>query len=171
MNKVVGSLILLLLSFATAYSDQFDKVRCGSDIPKALMGQRASNERVVVIEDRHKALGLKDLGANEISGRLSAVWWRICGAEYVLLEDDHVRDVLPFPSHSRDAPAFTGTCQINGKNVRDVIIAVLNNKAGNDPLTASAAWKIDQQRAKFDKVATEGLLCPRSGISTADGGK
>src|SRR5262249_15381563 len=101
---------------------------------------------------------------------LSTVWWRICGAEYVLLEDDHVRDVLPFPSHSKQAPAFTGTCQANGRNVQDIIVAVLNYKAGTEPLTASAAWKIDKKRAKFDKIATEGLLCPRSGISTVDGG-
>ena len=29
----------------------------------------------------------------------------------------------------------------------------------------------DQKRAKFAKASNEGLLCPRSGITTADGGR
>ena len=118
----------------------------------------------------HKALGLKDLGSDMISDRLSSVNWRICGTEYILLEDIIVRDVLPFPSHSKDAPAFTGVCQVNGKDVPEFIVAVLNYKAGTEPLTASAAWRIDEQRAKFVTMSTDGLLCPRTGIFTTDGG-
>ena len=63
------------------------------------------NERVVVIEERHKDLGLKDLGGTEISDRLFLISWRICGEEYALLEDQGVvRDVLKFPKHSKDSP-------------------------------------------------------------------
>ena len=40
----------------------------------------------------------------------------------------------------------------------------------HDPLPALSAWKIDQQHAKFVKIPTDGLLCPRSGIYTVDGG-
>jgi hypothetical protein len=73
------------------------------------------NERIVVLEERHKDLGLKDLGAQEISDRLFLISWRICGDEYVLLEDkDVVRDVLKFPKHSKDSPQFIGSCQSNG---------------------------------------------------------
>ena len=64
-----------------------------------------SNETIVVLEERHKDLGLKDVGASEISDRLNVISWRICGEEYVLLEDkDVVRDVLKFPKHSKDSP-------------------------------------------------------------------
>jgi hypothetical protein len=42
--------------------DEFDTIKCGADIPKAMVGKRSSNERVVVIEARHSNLGLKDLG-------------------------------------------------------------------------------------------------------------
>jgi hypothetical protein len=165
MKTVACFLFLFLLVVGRANaSDQFEKVQCGSDIPKALVGRRASNERVVVLEDRHKALGLKDLGADQISDRLSTINWRICGNEYVLLEDDFVRDALPFPPHSKDAPAFSGICQVNGRDLPDFIIAVLNFVPGKEPLTASAAWRIDQKRAKFIKISTDALLCPRSGI-------
>jgi hypothetical protein len=37
-------------------------------------------------------------------------------------------------------------------------------------LPAVTAWKIDQQHARFVKLSSEGLLCPRSGIYTIDGG-
>ena len=61
-----------------------------------------SNEKIVVLEERHKDLELKDLGASEVSDRLTVISWRICGEEYVLLEDkDLVRDVLKFPTHSK----------------------------------------------------------------------
>jgi hypothetical protein len=54
------------------------------------------------LEERHKDLELKDVGASEISDRLNVISWRICGEEYVLLEDkDVVRDVLKFPKHSK----------------------------------------------------------------------
>jgi hypothetical protein len=171
MKTIVCFLVPLLLFGGQAYAtDGFEKVQCGTDIPRALIGQRISTERVVSIEARHKALGLKDLGSDMISDRLSSTNWLICGTEYVLLEDNLVRDALPFPPHSKDRPAFTGTCQMNGRDVPDVIIAVLNFKSGTEPLTANTAWTIDKKRAKFIKMSTEGLLCPRSGIFTVDGG-
>ena len=44
-------------------ADGFDSVRCGSDVRKALVGRKMPNEKIVAIEERHKELGLKDLGA------------------------------------------------------------------------------------------------------------
>ena len=38
-----------------------------------------------------------------------------------------------------------------------------------DPV--QTAWKIDQPRAKFVKVPSEGLSCPRNGISTDEDGR
>ena len=66
-----------------------------------------SNETIAVLEERHKDLGVKDLGASEVSDRLFVITWRICGEEYVLLEDkDTVRDVLKFPKHSKEIPGI-----------------------------------------------------------------
>jgi hypothetical protein len=172
IKTVVCLLILFVLVGGNANaSDQFERVRCGSDVRKALIGQKASNERIVVLEDRYEALGLKNLGADQISDSLYAVDWLICGNEYVLLEDELVRDVILLPPHSKSTPAFSGICQVNGRDLADVIIAVLNFAPGTRPLTAAAAWKIDTKRAKFVKMSTDGLVCPRSGIFTTDGGQ
>ena len=55
MKTLVGLLFLSLLAASPAHArDGFDKVRCGGDIVKALVGQRADNEYVMVIEARHK---------------------------------------------------------------------------------------------------------------------
>jgi hypothetical protein len=53
----------------------------------------------------------------------------------------------------------------------DIFVAVLDGAGAGDALAVQTAWKIDQQRAKFVKAPGEGLLCPRSGISTGDGGR
>jgi hypothetical protein len=99
------------------------------------------------------------------------VSWRICGEEYVLLEDkDAVRDVLKFPKHSKDSPAFIGSCQLNGHDVPSTAIGVLKNENGVAILPAVAAWKIDDKQMKFVELKTEGLRCSRDGIITADGG-
>ena len=130
------------------------------------------NEKIVVIEERHKGLGLKDLGGTEISDRLFLTSWRICGDDYVLLEDhDVVRDVMKFPKHSKDSPQFIGSCQLNGHDVPGTAIGVLKNESGVEMLLAMVAWKIDDKQMKFAKLETEGLRCSRDGIITADGGR
>jgi hypothetical protein len=162
--------------------DPFAGIQCGADIPKALIGKHDSNERVAVLEERHKNLGLKDLGATEISDRLTLVSWQICGSEYELLVNTKtqlIRDVLPFPAHSAASPQFVGTCEVNGTPMREPVVAVLNNSARYDArdrklaktmLKATAAWKIDETKEKFAMQPTENLSCPLDGIATVDGG-
>jgi hypothetical protein len=166
-------LVLVLLCGGSIYAaDGFDSVHCGSDVREALLGRTMSNERVGAIEDRHKDLGLKDLGGTEISGRLFLITWLICGEEYALLEDKSVvRDVLKFPKHSKDSPQFIGSCQLNGHDVPETAIGVLKNEDNSENLPAVAAWKIDEKQVKFVELQTEGLRCSRNGIITGDGGR
>jgi hypothetical protein len=160
------------LSPNVSAADLFSKIQCGTDIPKGLIGGSMGNERSASLEARHKALGLKDLGGSELAGDLFLSSWRICGNEYQLIMDKKsiVRDVLQFPEHSKASPEFIGSCRANGKKLPGDIIAVLNDKPGSDNLSAKSAWKIDPRTAKFVKLVTEGMECPRSGIITADGG-
>ena len=171
-NILILVLVLsLFCSSSICGGDGFDSVRCGSDVRKALVGRKMSNEKIVVLEERHKDLGLKDLGASEISDRLTVMSWRICGEEYVLLEDkDVVRDVLKFPKHSKDSPAFIGSCQLNGHDVPGTAIGVLKNENGVEILPAVSAWKIDNKQMKFIELNAPELRCSRDGIITADGG-
>ena len=168
----IFALVIALSCMSSIYgADGFDSVRCGSDIRKALLGRTMSNGTIVVLEERHKDLGLKDVGASEISDRLNVISWRICGEEYVLLEDkDVVRDVLKFPKHSKDSPAFIGSCQLNGHDVPGTAIGVLKNENGVAILPAVSAWKIDDKQMKFVELKPEGLRCSRDGIITAAGG-
>ena len=160
------------LSPNVSAADLFSKIRCGTDIPRALIGGFMSNERDALVEARHKSLGLKNLGGSEQSGDLFLSSWLICGSEYMLILDKKsiVRDVLQFPPHSKASPEFIGSCRVNGKELPGDIVAVLNNQAGAENLSAKLAWKIDPKKAKFVTLATEGMQCPRSGIVTADGG-
>jgi hypothetical protein len=170
---VVTSILALPFVYGSSIcaADGFDSVRCGSDVREALLGRTMPNEKVVVIEERHKELGLKDLGGTEISDRLFLISWRICGDEYVLLEDQGVvRDVLKFPKHSKDSPQFIGSCQLNGHDVLGTAIGMLKNENNGEILPAVIAWKIDEKKTKFLELQTEGLRCSRDGIITADGG-
>ena len=173
MKKIACLLASIYFGFGqAAIADQFQKVQCGADIPKALIGQRSSNERIVTLEGRNRRLGLKHLGADEISDSLSSIDYLICGSEFVLLEDRKglVRDVIALPAHSKKSPAFSGICQLYGKDQPDVFIAVLNGEAAAEFLPVLSAWKIDLKGAKFIKASSEGLRCPRTGIYTVDGG-
>ena len=182
-SKIPVFLFLLLLVCGRAWAaDQFAGLQCGSDMPKALVGRRTSDEPAAALEARHKALGLKDLGGSEISDRLFLESWQICGSEYELLVNTKsglIRDVLLFPSHSKTAPMFLGRCQAGGKEIPHTVVAVLENSARYDArdsklastlLKATAAWRIDEPKEKFAAQATENLGCPLSGIVTQDGG-
>ncbi len=173
MKKFIFMLASICFAGAQiACADEFQKVRCGADIPKALIGQRGPVQRIVVLEKKYSALGLKHLGADEISDRLSSVNWLICGNEFMLLVDRGglVSDAVPFPPHSKASPAFSGICQSGGKDLPDIFVGILDGASKADFLPVVTAWKIDKQRAKFIKVPGENLLCPRSGIYTVDGG-
>src|SRR6266481_2160655 len=149
----------------------FDSVRCGSDVRETLLSRKMSNQKVSVLEERHKDLGLKDLGGTQISDRLFLISWKICEEEYVLLEEkDVVRDVLKIPKHSKKSPQFIGSCQLNGHNLPGTVIGVLKIEDGAQILPAVVAWKIDDKQVKFVELQTEGLRCFRDGIITADGG-
>jgi hypothetical protein len=173
----LGILLLvlaLLVTNAFGGSDAFDGVKCGSDIPKALTGKRMSDQRVADLEKRHADLGLKDLGGDEISEHLSTTSWLICGSEYLLLEDESfVQDVLKVPPHSKTSPLFIGLCEMNGKESKDILVAILDNEKATDAsaLSAKVAWKIDQKKMKFVSVPAEDLRCPRSGVNTSDSGR
>jgi hypothetical protein len=168
---VLLSGLALFCGISVCDADGFDSVRCGTDVRKTLIGRKMSNEPIAVLEERHKDIQLKDLGASEISDRLSAVSWQICGEEYALLEDkDTVRDVLKFPKHSKESPAFVGSCQLNGHNLPGTAIGVLKNEDGVKILPAVSAWKVDDKQMKFVELMTQGLRCSRDGIITADGG-
>ena len=172
---VTFTLVLPLFCLSSIYgADGFEAVRCGGDIPKALIGRKGSDEPVVKIEERHKDIGLKHLGADIISDdeRLNLIFWQICGEEYVTLEDgDIVKDALKFPKHSKDTPQFDGSCQLNGKDLPSLVVGVLKNEEGVAMLPALVAWKIDEKQKKFVPLQTEGLRCSRDGISTTDGGR
>lgn len=53
-------LVLPLFCRSSIFADGFDSVRCGFDVRKALLGRTMPNERVVVIEERHKDPGRRD---------------------------------------------------------------------------------------------------------------
>jgi len=172
-ETIAVSILLLIGCGAQALAkDGFEKVSCNADIAKALIGQRAANERIVVIEARHKDLGLKDLGSNESSDNLTTISWLICGKEFVLLEHNSdpwtIYDAVEVPTPSAD-DVFIGPCDFKGKEMKDSVVAVLSWSPGSNPLKlrqpenqkvpAIAAWRIDEKARKFVKMSTGGLLC------------
>jgi hypothetical protein len=173
MKTIAVSIFLLIGCSAQGLAkDAFEKVSCNADIAKALIGQREVNERIVVTEGRHKDLGLKDLGSIESSDNSTTISWLICGKEYVLLEHNGdpwiIYDAVEVPTPSAD-DVFIGPCELNGKGMKDSVVAVLRWPPGSNPLKlrepeglrvpAIAAWRIDEKARKFVKMSADGLLC------------
>jgi hypothetical protein len=113
------AVVSVLAGGSAEAKDGLDLVRCGGDVAATLRGTHISNGPAVETEARHKAIGLKDLGADELTDDLSGVSWQICGKDYLMLMGAHdiARDVLEIPAHSRLAPEFAGgPCKKNGKD-------------------------------------------------------
>ena len=182
MRKASVVLFLLLLVGGSAWAaDEFAGLKCGTDIPKALVGKHGSNEPVAAVEKRHADLGLKNLGSDDVTDDLFVESWKICGSEYELLVDSKglIHDAVAIPAHSKASPMSIGECRAAGKPVAHVI-AVLNNSAGYDArdekraetmLPATAAWRIDLVKQKFVAQPTANLTCPLGGVVTQDGGR
>ena len=167
-SRLAGVVLLTLAATSPAHArDGFERVRCDGDIAKALIGQRGANEPAMAIEARHKNLGLRDLGASDF-GAFSQITWLICGEEFAVLEDNRaniVRDALQIPPRSKGHPEFQGLCKRNGQPMADSVVAILSDQSGANELPAEVAWRIDEKAVKFVQAPTDGLLCPRDGIS------
>ena len=170
MNKVFVVCLFFLGIGAAWAGDEFSAVRCGADIPKALIGKSVKAGTVRIIEDRHKDIGLEHMGANKISPNLYLSEWRICGKEYYLLIDGRyiIRDALLFPDHDKNSPGASGFCVVNDTELPEIIYAVLTKEAGMKTYPAKAAWIIDERRRKFVAMPVEGMRCPRDNIFTGD---
>lgn len=169
--KNVHIVWLFILSIGAAWAgDEFSAVRCGADVPKALIGKSVRAGSVQAIEGRHKDIGLEHRGADKISKHLYMNEWRICGREYYLLIDGRyiIRDVLLFPDHDKDSPGFTGFCTVNDKERPEIIYAVLAKEVGMNTYPAKTAWVIDEKRRKFEAISVEGMRCPREHIFPGD---
>ena len=57
-----------------------------------------------------------------------------------------MRDLLEIPEHSKEAPAFTGSCQLDGHDLPGTVIGILKNENGEKILPAVSVWKIDVSR-------------------------
>jgi hypothetical protein len=178
MSPFRAAVVVLSLGFPStviaAPTGGFDGLRCGADVAQALVGRSSPEGRVPEIEKRYAALGLKDLGGTEWTEQIFLASWRICGVEYVFLEEKQgkrwtIRDVLSIPAHSPERPQFAGTCREPGR-AWPQLWAIVENRPGVELLPAIAAWRIDSKSKKFVAVQTRGLTCPRDGIATEDGG-
>ena len=185
LASVFVAVLLLAGARYGAAHDAFDAVKCDGDVAKALVGGKVANARIAEIEKAHAAIGLKNEGGDEITDSVTMQAWTICGRSYHLLERDGViRDVL-HAEHSARSPAYLGPCEASGSTTPYLVFAILDAPASADAkdakpahaspsdktaLKASAAWRIDESAVRFVPVETQGLTCPRSGISTADGG-
>ena len=178
-------ILLLVLGPSAEAQDAFAKVRCGSSNPnvgRTFIGMNVPSGPVEDIERKHRDIGLKDQGTEEISSTLNLESWIICGSEYDLLVDQRnvIRDAVQVPQHYRRMPLSFGACQRKGHS-ESLVLAILDNPsppAANEHysatdkvlLHATAAWHIDEAKAKIVQVDLKDLSCPRSNIITVDGG-
>lgn len=148
-----------IVQLAYAGNDEFKDVKCGSEIPKVMIGKHSANGPVLALETTHKDIQLKNEGGESVgeteSDGLSTVWWQICGNRFLVLYDkDLVRDVLSLPTKSDTVKEVSVVaCKTSGKKVSGSVFVILNGK------DLKNAWKIDR-KAGFVSLPTEGLQCP-----------
>lgn len=181
MIRVFGIFAALLMAAGPARAaDVFDAVKCGGDIPGALVGKTIPNTPVVRLEARHKAIALEIAGSFGLDNGFSITSLRICGTDYALLTDSRIRDAVALPALSWTTPDLIGTCMKGGKPLPATVLAVLDNPEGlrktRTPrdqatlLSATVAWKIDGVRGRFVKLDVGGLSCPISDMMDQQSG-
>lgn len=159
--------------------DAFDGVKCDGDIVAALSGQHLGGELDDVLEKKHASIGLKAEGGEIITDDLNYAAWTICGGSYHMLARRNVIRSVVRADHSKSAPSFLGQCEVNGKPIPGVVFAILKpsstgdiHASANDHtlLPAVRAWRIDENGGRFVETGADGMMCPRDGVATADGG-
>jgi hypothetical protein len=168
--------LLVILSIATSIpapawaSSAFSDLRCGADIPKALIGKKLEPSKPTSkTEEENKSIDLKFLSGDGADGEAYSLgYWRICGKEYVLLSSAKapavIQAVIEFPERSTDeTDVMAGECSYNG-NFRVIGIATAlakdaGYKEGGDSVLVTKAWEISLSKMKFQPVPGARVHC------------
>ena len=166
--KFVNIILGVALFFAAiAKADEFSDIKCGQDVPKAVIGKTSASGPVKKIEEAHKDIGLKDLGGDGVAeDPYYLIWWEICGKKYVFItshadKKNVISDVLEIPpSLSELKESLPGsTCFIKGKKVDGYYLAFLEKESKGDKLPAKKVWMINQKTFKFKSVSAKNYVC------------
>lgn len=177
--KFIVSLAIVLTMRGVQAHDAFDDVKCDGDAAAALSGKHLGEELDGALEKKHASIGFKAEGGEIISDDLNYAAWTMCGGSFHALERGNIIRSVVRADHSRGAPAFLGQCQLNGKPMSGLVLAVLKpsspvegHPSSNDHslIPAERAWRIDEKKARFVETSANGMMCPRDGVATADGG-
>ena len=177
--KLTVALAMGLMMRGVQAHDAFDAVKCEGDVAAALSGKHLGAESDDVLEKKHASIGLKVEGGEIISDDLNYASWTLCGGSFHALERGNVIRSVVRADHSRSAPAFLGQCELNGKSMSGLVFAILKpsgtdhgNASAHDHtlMPASSAWRIDEKSGRFVEISADGMMCPRDGVATADGG-
>jgi hypothetical protein len=160
-------LFLLLSTPRASAADEFESVRCGADVVKAVVGRKMSRTTVSALESAHKDLGLKNLGGDGMpEDPYSLVEWQLCQSVVVFLVDHRSRrgvitDAVVLPDDLKDLPqALPGAdCQRQGKLAEQELFVLLDKGPRTARAPARKAWRIDLTSMKFVGVASDGLSC------------
>jgi hypothetical protein len=177
--KLIVALATVLTMRGVQAHDAFDAVKCDGDVAAALSGKHLGEESDDVLEKKHASIGLKAEGGEIISDDLNYAAWTICGGSFHVLERGNVIRGVVRADHSRSAPAFLGQCELNGKPMSGLVFAILKPSSTDDAhasardhtlMPAARAWRIDEKSGRFVETSADGMMCPRDGVATADGG-
>lgn len=152
-------IFLLFCREAYCAQDEFDQIKCGEDIPKAVIGKVIKNGKVKAIEAKYINIGLEELGADDLTADeknakpFFSNYWKICGDNYVFLEDGNlIRDAMKLPPRTDKQTEYTGKCKIDNKEIPEYVFATVENGVFKN------AWKLVQSKG-FVKLPTESLKC------------
>ncbi len=151
----------LALPAAAKPPEDWNGIQCGSDIAKALVGRKLHDAPVAETEKKYAPLGLKDLGADEVTEGLNIVAWQVCGAVVLVLTTGTlVKDALALPVSANKSPPLLSDCTLSGKKLEHVLPLF---KSGDDGKAGAVeqAWAVNLTTQKFVVQETAGLLCHR----------
>jgi hypothetical protein len=163
--KMTNTLLSLIISLASIVAaDEFTGLKCGDNIAQKLIGRKSKNERVVVIEERHKDLGLKDLGASMGDDEsISYITWQICDSRYAfIMKDGRIKDVYKFPATDSGNLEFMGPCKVGVETTPEYYVGILQGSGSDSLLTPIALSKISEQTLKFEPESPNKFKCYRA---------
>ncbi len=139
----------------------FDGITCQSNIRSEFLERSMPFIGEPALKAKYKNINLEYHGADD-GGTYGLTFWKICGKEYIFLEDklkSIVLDVLKSPVESNEIRSRFASCVVEGKKVDEETIIFSSTASANNPIKTELAWKIDEINFKFIRIESNEILC------------